>query len=618
MRKDIMLCFLSDVKMIPNTDKISIAEYQNIGKQKDCHTTNESAVRYLLCGGNARVDSLSHLFLVRTKMVAGPIAGYEDAEGRGWTHYGYFLHRISDVVPNVEDIADSIDFDEQAPIEENMDTLIEVASSVRRYAQDVRRDDPTVEIVLHVDCTGGLRNASMILVALMRLLQYERISIGKVLYSNYNRNDPNKNRVEEVNPLYSFFDLVAGAEEFVRHGEVSVMSDFFKGRATSEALDDLLDAMRSFAEELKLCHYGDLRNAIVELRRTIEAFPDESPASASTEAVQSDNLMRQMLGRIQDDYRDILKAELDDIALIRWCVSHNLLQQAMTLFTERVPEVLVASHFFRIDPRYQESFEEEWAKDSMNRSAAFYLINEYRKPAASEHEEASAKKRDNALLQVRKQWKKEFSAFVRDLRVRQEEEIRRFVEGALEGSRDFRLRTPEILHASVTWLWKMLQPHACENLRETSEGQRFLRNVRPLYLKARLPQGGAAEGTELEALERDIWDKLLAGKDGMLASKLVKFLSSGGVRVEDFDDLFMAAEWKPGVRLLREGGFIVQEAELAQRILTYYFDIKSERNHTSHARMETGRMGVKELKRMMETALLDIEQARQSGGSADA
>ena len=617
MRKDIMLCFLSDVKR-SREGGISVAAYQNIGAKKDCHTTNESAVRYLLCGGNARVDSLSHLFLVRTKMVAGSIAGYEDAEGRGWTHYGYFLHRISDVVPNVEDIADSIDFDEQAPIEENMDTLIEVASSVRRYAQNVRRDDPTVEIVLHVDCTGGLRNASMILIALMRLVQYERIAIGKVIYSNYHAH-----RVEEVMPIYAFFDLVAGAEEFVRHGEVSVLRDYFRAREKSPALERLLAAMHGFAEELTLCHYGELRTAIVELRRTIEAFPDESPASASTEAVQSDNLMRQMLGRIQDDYRDILKAELDDIALIRWCVSHNLLQQAMTLctewtlFTERVPEVLVASHFFRIDPRYQESFEEEWAKDSMNRSAAFYLINEYRKPAASEHEEASAKKRDNALLQVRKQWKKEFSAFVRDLKVRQEEEICRFVEGALEGSRDFRLRTPEILHASVTWLWKMLQPHACENLRETSEGQRFLRNVRPLYLKARLPQGGAAEGTELEALERDIWDKLLAGKDGMLASKLVKFLSSGGVRVEDFDDLFMAAEWKPGVRLLREGGFIVQEAELAQRILTYYFDIKSERNHTSHARMETGRMGVKELKRMMETALSDIEQARQSGGSAD-
>ena len=312
MKKDIMLCFLSDVKR-NREGGISVAEYQNIGAKKDCHTTNESAIRYLLCGGHAQVDSLSHLFLVRTKMVAGPIAGYEDAEGRGWTHYGYFLHRISDIVPNVEDIAESIDFDEQAPIEENMDTLIEVASSVRRYAQDVRRDDPTAEIVLHVDCTGGLRNASMILIALMRLVQYERIAIGKVIYSNYHAH-----RVEEVKPLYAFFDLVAGAEEFVRHGEVSVLRDYFRAREKSPALERLLAAMHGFAEELTLCHYGELRTAIDELRRRIEAFPDESSASISAEAVQSDNLMRQMLVRIREDYSTILTEEVDDIALIGW------------------------------------------------------------------------------------------------------------------------------------------------------------------------------------------------------------------------------------------------------------------------------------------------------------
>ena len=71
MRKDIMLCFLSDVKMIPNTDKISIAEYQNIGEQKECHTTNESAVRYLLRGENPVQGNLSKLFLVRSQKVAG-------------------------------------------------------------------------------------------------------------------------------------------------------------------------------------------------------------------------------------------------------------------------------------------------------------------------------------------------------------------------------------------------------------------------------------------------------------------------------------------------------------------------------------------------------------------
>jgi len=79
--------------------------------------------------------------------------------------------------------------------------------------------------------------------------------------------------------------LVAGAEEFVRHGEVSVLRDYFRAREKSPALERLLAAMNGFAEELTLCHYGELRTAIVELRRRIEAFSDESSASISAEAV---------------------------------------------------------------------------------------------------------------------------------------------------------------------------------------------------------------------------------------------------------------------------------------------------------------------------------------------
>ena len=244
MKSHIMLCFLSNVKIDRDTKEISVARYQNIGEKKDCKTTNESAVRYLLCGEDAIQEKLSKLFLVRTKMVAGEIHGYKAREVWERSLYDYFLYRISDIVPDAKDIAEAIAFDEGEPMEQNMNVLIDVATRVRVYAQDVRSRDSDAEIVLHVDCTGGPRNASMILVALMRLLEYERIEIGKVLYSNYNQRDSSKSLVEEVKPLYSFFDLVAGAEEFVRHGEVTVLNKFFEKRERSINLDTLLNAMQ--------------------------------------------------------------------------------------------------------------------------------------------------------------------------------------------------------------------------------------------------------------------------------------------------------------------------------------------------------------------------------------
>ncbi len=591
MKKDIMLCFLSDVKR-SREGGISVAEYQNIGAKKDCHTTNESAIRYLLCGGHAQVDSLSHLFLVRTQMVAGPIAGYEDAEGRGWTHYGYFLHRISDIVPNVEDIAESIDFDEQAPIEENMDTLIEVASSVRRYAQDVRRDDPTAEIVLHVDCTGGLRNASMILIALMRLVQYERIAIGKVIYSNYHAH-----RVEEVKPLYAFFDLVAGAEEFVRHGEVSVLRDYFRAREKSPALERLLAAMHGFAEELTLCHYGELRTAIDELRRRIEAFPDESSASISAEAVQSDNLMRQMLVRIREDYSTILTEEVDDIALIGWCIDRGFLQQSITFFTERVPELLVNSGFLCLKPEHQENFLACLEKDPMHRNAGFYLVNEYRGEKLPSEE----------FHKVQTAWRDARRKFLCAFRAETTaDEIFAFADGAMRNTPQFRLGDAQRMCDVFMWLSQMLREEDNLALRDVPIGKAFLGRVRTPYINARRPK--KSKTGQGNAEQSEVWDALMAQNNRSVVMKLGKFLGKNALET-DLDQIFSDIAWMPVVRRMGEGGFTVRDNALAERILRQYFAVKDERNHTSHARAETGRPGIEELTALMRSALADIRRA---------
>ena len=572
MRTNIMLCFLSDVKLDRKTGAISAVDYQNIGEKKECHTTNESAVRYLLSGAHEPADQLSRLFLVRTNKVAGAIHGYNATHDWEQTHYDYFLHRISDIVPHAEQIAEAIDFDENEPIEENMNVLIDVSSHVRRYAKDVRKDRPDTEIILHVDVTGGPRNASMILVALMRLLQYENIRIGKVLYSDYN-----KKRVEEVNPLYSFFDLVAGAEEFVRHGEVTVMNRFFEQREKSQALRALLASMRKFAEELKLCHYGDLRDAIVELQRSITTFSSAATGSATAEAKQSDELMRQMLGRIEEDYAKILKEELDDIALIRWCIAHDLLQQAMTLVTERVPEALVDSGFLSLSSEeVQALFECKLEEDSMHRNRGVFLVTEFKCKNMKNFQKAK-----NEWREKRQRFFKEFRQEVT------EDKINEFVDGRLSDRFEVRLKDAETLRAFLLWLNRMRSPEKC-SLQHTEHGRMYLEQVKPIYIDA----------------TKGDWDALLANTDNFVVAKLIRILGS-----QDSKCPFLDIEWKPGACRLYEAGIEPRDKNLAEDILDKYFVIKDERNHTNHARAEKGRMAVDSLKNIMEQILTDTEIA---------
>lgn len=600
MRKDIMLFFLSDVKPMRGQLKVSVTHYKNIGQPAECHATNESAVRYLMQTADAPPHGLSRLFLVRTKLVAGNITWkhdgkdvvYVDESGRKWTHYDYFLHRIEDIVPNAREIAEPIPFDEEASVEENMDTLIDVAFHVRRYAQQVRESDPDTDIFLHVDCTGGMRNASMILVALMRLVQYERITIGKVLYSNY----PAR-RVEEVMPLYSFFDLVAGAEEFVRHGEVSVLQDYFRNREKSPALTRILAAMNRFAEELTLCHYGELRTAIGELGSSIDNFPARLSAAsgdARSAAERSDELMRQMLARIQEDYSTILTDEVDDIALIHWCIERGFMQQAMTFFTERVPELLLEKEFLQVQPSCETDFLRKHRDDSMKRGKGFYLVNDYGK-----------KKADGRVLNLaRNKWKTHLREFLQRLRKGvTEEEIQTFVRTALSTEPTLRLCDAERLQEVLLWLHRMLGVNGCADLREIPVGKVFLDRACALYFEEKI----AKEAPDEAQINR-LQEQFFSQRNNVLAMQLLKFITAH-MTEKMLDVLFSDIEWDLAAQRMEAGVFSVKDEGLAQRILTSYFAIRDERNHTSHARLETGRMTVEELKEKMRRSLTDIRQA---------
>ena len=592
MRTNIMLCFLSDVKLVRQTGAISVAEYQNIGEKKECHTTNESAVRYLLSGVHESVDKLSRLFLVRTNKVAGAIHGYNATHNWEQTHFDYFLHRISDIVPHAKQITEVIDFDENEPMEENMNALIDVASHVRRYAKAVRKDHPDTEIILHVDVTGGPRNASMILVALMRLLQYENIRIGKVLYSDYN-----KKRVEEVNPLYSFFDLVAGAEEFVRHGEVTVMNRFFEQREKSQALRELLASMRKFAEELKLCHYGDLRDAIVELQRSITTFSSAPAGNATAEAKQSDELMRQMLGRIEEDYAKILKEELDDIALIRWCIAHDLLQQAMTLVTERVPEVLVESGFLEIDPTYHEDFAEKLAADSFGRNSGFYLVSEYKIPNVDE----KLKIFDQEAQSMRGLWSRKRQAFFKKFR----QGVTPAEIDAFVSEFDERLNDADELHRFLVWFDRLRQSDGIDvEVRASGESRYFFEQLAPLYRERN------ADGAEEKG---DVWQELLAQRDKAVVAQLIRCVENKKVGTPRTYCTFLDLAPVRNARRLYQSGIRTRSKKHASQILDNYFKIKDERNHTNHARAEKGRMAVDSLKNIMEQILKDTEIACRMG-----
>ena len=406
MAKNIMLMFLSDVKTIKNENKtgriVSQAKYEGIEDETvTTYTTNESAVRYVLKNikDNAKLDKI---FVFASKLVLTIPINAEDVPidevtGEHLTHYQYFKFRLKELKLDVEKLLTEDNgknkgtvypYDEmqisgaenQYIAWQSMGQILEMASRIQSYVQEVKKKNSNEEVILHVDCTGGLRNAAMMTVAVMRLMQYQHIVIGKVLYSNYN-GKTKRGTVEEVNEIYNLFDLIAGAEEFVRFGSVNAIKNYFENRNIPKSLQDLLNAMDKFAEAIKICRRGEFQEALEELQTAYQNFNVAQQQMPTVKDISSlnYNLMQQLESRIGQEYSFLLQNKSDDyLSIIDWCLDHGYLQQAMTLYTECIPYMLInkdkkiiLSNFTKTD------LKKKVKKDSMKREPEFFLLNEY-------------------------------------------------------------------------------------------------------------------------------------------------------------------------------------------------------------------------------------------------
>ena len=388
--KNILLLFLSKLTVIPKENhsrEVRVTTYKNIGddEQTQTHTTNESAVRYLL---HSKIN-LDKIFAFASSVVLNVPVGSDDA--KDITHYEYFKKRLQDLSLDVEKLLTedtATDKGSVYPYEEmqspdsdravwkSMGQIVEMAARIQSYVQAVRKDSPEEKIILHVDCTGGPRDAAMMIIGILRLMEYQGITIGKILYSNFE-----SHTVDEVDEIYKLFDLIAGAEEFVRFGSVDAIQSYFENRDIPPVLKKLLAAMNKFAEAVKISRRMEFQKALEGLKNAYENFSADSKNFSTVDNIPSlnYNLMQQLKIRIAQEYSVLLQQPADDyVSIIDWCLDHGYIQQALVLYTESFPYMMIAKHkILMLNPSLDKELTKYTAKDKMHREKEFLLINDF-------------------------------------------------------------------------------------------------------------------------------------------------------------------------------------------------------------------------------------------------
>ncbi len=191
---------------------------------------------------------------------------------------------------------------------------------------------------LYIDYTNGLRDVSFLMVVLMRYMEFADIKVEKIIYSNnYDK------RIYSVNYIYDLFHVINGINEFMQSGNVTTLHQILvkKSELAHQYPDimDMVDNMKKFSDMMALCIVDKNIDGILEnINSSIEKV-----SNLDTSKIEEDELAIRML---QDLLKQIQnKLSLKEIgtrsyvAIIKWCLENNMIQQATTFYIEKMPEL---------------------------------------------------------------------------------------------------------------------------------------------------------------------------------------------------------------------------------------------------------------------------------------
>ncbi len=261
-----------------------------------------------------------------------------------------------------------------------------------------------------IDLTGGRRDAVILLMLTAQLfkMQTTETSIDNIVYASFD-----DKKIYKQNTTFDLMDLANALDTFLNYGRADQLLSFFKNQKyiTTET-KDLCSKIEAFSNALTLCQvnsidekvqdvYSAIYDAEVSLRDKITkheliqtALADLDKSEERNRNISVNNVLDKIVEEdvsinidtssqetlrsglneiLQNDYTlvrcelllssliPIFKEEFipqsDNkdkliINLIKWCVNHQMIQQALCIYRERISECLLHRGFFNATDQF--------------------------------------------------------------------------------------------------------------------------------------------------------------------------------------------------------------------------------------------------------------------------
>ena len=300
-----------------------------------CHT-NDAPARFLLKLAKNNKEPIDKIFCIVSKDVYNiklPQLENESSKlelEKGKTAFDRFSALIrNEVGPSIEIIPIYYDFD---PNNEDFDPK----DKPTYIYNQIKTSD--IGKLIYIDYTGGLRDSSLFMIALIRYLEFKGIVCKDIIYSDF---FSKPKAIRNIRYIYDMFNMINGVSEFVGTGNARQLVDLQKkleNTTNNDNVNNFVSSLQSFSDAIALCNVGSIVDAITSISESINTLEQDI----------SDDIFVQMFKTLIPTVKEKLyidKTPPSILDLSQWCLDNNMLQQAVTIYNEKILSYYILNNY---------------------------------------------------------------------------------------------------------------------------------------------------------------------------------------------------------------------------------------------------------------------------------
>lgn len=187
---------------------------------------------------------------------------------------------------------------------------------------------------VYLDVSGGKRTDVDMILLLMKLVKYKGICLKDAFYSSLDTSKgEKKGTISSHNAFYRYLDILDGVNQFAVTGRTDQLSEYFSSFPKTSIERRLLGVMEEFSESIILCNISLLDDILKRMKSLMKEVSD-------TRCEGMDGFLFSQLFPVFYKKFFGTSEEPDYCHIIIWCLENHLIQQAVTIYIEKIPKYL--------------------------------------------------------------------------------------------------------------------------------------------------------------------------------------------------------------------------------------------------------------------------------------